>query len=76
MKTTLDIPEDLLAEAMAVAGVRTKREAVVQALEDFNRRAKLRTLARRLGRSKTFMDFEELMRLRARETSGIPDDTD
>jgi Arc/MetJ family transcription regulator len=64
MKTTLDIPEKLLAEAMRVGGARTKREAVLRALEDFNRRARLRKLADRLGNSETFMDFDELMKLR------------
>ncbi len=73
MKTTLDIPEDLLAEAMRASGVRTKREAVLRALEDFNRRFKLRKLVDRLGRSTTFMDFDELMKQRERELPGRPD---
>lgn len=64
MKTTLDIPEELLAEAMRAGGARTKREAVLRALEDFNRRARLRKLADRLGKSETFMDFDQLMNLR------------
>jgi hypothetical protein len=69
MKTTLDIPAQLLDEAMEVSGARTKREAVLRALEDYNRRAKLRVLARRLGRSTTFMSFDDLMKLRARESA-------
>ncbi len=67
MKMTLDIPEPLLAGAMRVSGARTKREAVIRALEDLNRRAKLRNLASRLGGSSTFMEFDELMKLRGRE---------
>lgn len=65
MKTTLDIPEKLLAEAMKAAGAATKREAVLRALEDFSRRARLRKLTERLGRSETFMSPEELRGLRA-----------
>ncbi len=41
MKTTIDIPEDALADAMRYAGAKTKREAVVKALEDFNRRRRV-----------------------------------
>ena len=37
MKTTIDIPEDLLADAMRFTGAKTKREAVVQAIQAFNR---------------------------------------
>ena len=66
LKTTLDIPEEMLAEAMKICGARTKREAVLRALDDFNTRAKLRKLSERLGHSKTFMDFDELMKLRVR----------
>lgn len=38
MKTTIDIPEEALADAMRFTGAKTKREAVVKALEGFNRR--------------------------------------
>lgn len=72
MKTTLDIPEELLIEAMEIAGVRTKRDAVLCALQDFKRRARLRELTARLGKSKTFMAFDELMELREREKPGKP----
>ncbi|HEX5176714.1 MAG TPA: type II toxin-antitoxin system VapB family antitoxin [Chthoniobacteraceae bacterium] len=65
MKTTLDIPEKLLAETMKAAGATTKRDAVLRALEDFNRRARLRKLTERLGRSETFMSPEELHALRS-----------
>ncbi len=73
VKTTLDIPEEMLAEEMKVCGARTKREAVLRALDDFNTRAKLRKLSERLGRSKTFMDFDELMKLRVRGMPGKSD---
>ncbi len=69
MKTTLDIPEDLLAEAMKAAGTTTKRDAVLRALEDFNRRERMRKLTDRLGRSETFMAPDELTELRSR---GLP----
>lgn len=37
MKTTIDIPEKALADAMRYTGAKTKREAVVKALEEYNR---------------------------------------
>lgn len=41
MKTTLDIPEQTLEEVIRFTGAKTKREAVVTALEDFNRRRRV-----------------------------------
>ena len=37
MKTTIDIPDKALADAMRFTGAKTKREAVVKALEAYNR---------------------------------------
>lgn len=37
MKTTIDIPDELLADAMKFTGAKTKRDAVVKAIESFNR---------------------------------------
>ena len=38
MKTTIDIPESELRETMTYLGAATKKEAVVAALREFNRR--------------------------------------
>ncbi|MFW6312744.1 MAG: type II toxin-antitoxin system VapB family antitoxin [Spirochaetota bacterium] len=38
MKTTIDIPESELREAMKYLGAATKKDAVVAALREFNRR--------------------------------------
>ena len=38
MKTTIDIPEELLAETIRISGAKTKREAVIRALEEYKRR--------------------------------------
>jgi Arc/MetJ family transcription regulator len=55
MKTTLDIPSGLLSEAMRLAGAKTKRAAVLAALDDFSKRGRMREMAMRLGKSETFM---------------------
>jgi hypothetical protein len=71
MKTTLDIPEDLINAALAVSKSKTKRAVVLQALEDFTRRAQMAALAQELGDSTTFMSPEELASLRAQEKSSL-----
>jgi Arc/MetJ family transcription regulator len=60
MKTTLDIPSALLSEAMRLAGAKTKRAAVLAALDDFSKRGRMREMAMRLGNSETFMTAVEL----------------
>ena len=65
MKTTVDIPEAALKEAMAQSGAATKREAVVTAIEEYNRRRRLRRLAAELGTFEGFLTREELEALRA-----------
>ena len=49
MKTTIDIPDQVLADAMRFTGAKTKREAVVKAIEDYNRQQKVKQLVSSLG---------------------------
>jgi Arc/MetJ family transcription regulator len=70
MKTTVDIPEQLLSDAMRFGKASTKREAVVMALEAFNRRARLEALVGMLGQSDTFMTLEELLAMRMADLPG------
>ncbi len=53
MKTTVDIPETELKDAMRFTKARTKREAVVKILEEFNRRRRMAELVKFAG---TFSD--------------------
>lgn len=64
MKTTINIPDEELEEAIRHTGARTKREAVVTALVDFNRRRRLSRLVERFGTFEHFLTHEELSRLR------------
>lgn len=66
MKTTIDIPDDELADAMRFTKARTKREAVVSALEDFNRRRRMAELVKYTGTAERMMTVEELRTLRRR----------
>ncbi len=53
MKTTVDIPEAELKDAMRFTKAKTKREAVVRVLEEFNRRRRMAELVKYAG---TFSD--------------------
>jgi len=64
MKTTVDIPDQELKEAMRHTGAKTKREAVVIALSEFNRRRRLQKLAEQFGTLDGFMTQEDLRTMR------------
>ena len=65
MKTSIDIPEEELNQLLKFTGAATKKEAVVHAVQDFNRRQRLSKLADMLGTFEDFMDVEELSAMRA-----------
>ena len=66
MKTTIDIPELAMEEAMRFTGAKTKREAVVTAVERFNRLKRLEKLnARVRGQFRDFMTQADLKAMRA-----------
>ncbi len=64
MKTTIDIPQKTLQEAVKYTHAKTKKEAVVKALEEFNRRQRLAKLANKLGTFDRFISREELRKMR------------
>jgi len=65
MKTTIDIPDELLRETIRRTSAKTKRDAVVTALEKFNRLQRLRELNARIkGTFVNFMTQEDLKAMR------------
>ena len=72
MKTTVDIPEEELREAMESLGVHTKREAIIRALREFNRRRRMARLVRYSG-TMDFASNEELEAGEANEAETIRD---
>ncbi|MCG2722741.1 MAG: type II toxin-antitoxin system VapB family antitoxin [Thermodesulfovibrionales bacterium] len=64
MKTTIDIPEEELKEAIKHTGAKTKKDAVVYAVKDFNRRRRLAELSRVLGTFNEFMTQDDLKVMR------------
>ena len=69
MKTTVDIPDGELEDVMRFTRARTKREAIVTAILEFNRRRRMADLAKRAGSCPDIMDVSELQRLRRRRES-------
>ena len=68
MKTTIEIPDDELRQVMKFTKAKTKREAVVTAIKDFNRRKRLAQLSKVLGTFEDFMSQDELKEMREDET--------
>ena len=50
MRTTLDLPEDLLVEAMKVTDIKTKTKVITVALEDLVRKSKISALKKYKGK--------------------------
>ena len=50
MRTTLDLPEDLLREAMKAANAKTKTKTIIIALEDLVRKSKISGLKKFKGK--------------------------
>ena len=65
MKTSLDIPEKELKDVLRFTKAKTKRDAIVTAVREYNRRMRMATLVgKHAGTSKTFMTASELMKMR------------
>jgi len=60
MKTTIDIPENELNDAIKYAGAKTKREAIVQAVVEYNRRQRMADLIKYSGVSDTLLSNQEI----------------
>ena len=74
MKTTIDIPENELSDAMRFTRAKTKREAVVTALADFNRRRRMAELVRYAGTCPDLMTVDELREQRRQRMPSVDPD--
>lgn len=76
MKTTIDIPDAALADAMRYTGAKTKREAVVKALEEFNRQQRVKDLVANFGTldfaSNDEIEAGDIMEIASRENDSRP----
>lgn len=64
MKTTIDIPDHEIEDAIRFTNAKTKREAIVGAVADFNRRMRMLELTRYTGTCRDLVTPEELKTLR------------
>ena len=74
VKTTIDIPENELTDAIRFTRAKTKREAVVTALADFNRRQRMAELVRYAGTCPDMMTVDELRAQRRRRVTSVDPD--
>ncbi len=68
MKTTVEIPDEELRQVIKYTKAKTKREAIVHAIKDFNRRQRLAQLTKILGTFEDFMTQVDLKEMREDET--------
>jgi Bacterial antitoxin of type II TA system, VapB len=72
MKTTVDIPENELRDAIRFTKAKTKREAIVRVLEDFNRRRRMAELVKYSGTfNDTFPTNEQIEAVDVRRERGL-----
>ncbi len=58
MKTTIDIPDKTLSDALFYTKAKTKKEAILTAVEDFIRRQKVESLTSSFGTWKIMTNSE------------------
>ncbi|MFT5657619.1 MAG: Arc/MetJ family transcription regulator [Gammaproteobacteria bacterium] len=60
MRTTLDLPENLLNEAMKASHIDTKTGVIVKALEELVKKSKISALKKYKGKIDLEIDLDEL----------------
>ncbi len=60
MRTTLDLPEDLLKEAMRATHIQTKTKVIVTALEELVRKSKISELKQFKGKVDLDLDLNTI----------------
>ncbi len=60
MRTTLDLPEDLLREAMKATHITTKTKVIITALEDLIRKSKISQLKQFKGKVDIDIDLDTI----------------
>lgn len=64
MRTTLDIPAPLIAEAMKLSHQKTKTAVIISALEDFVRKTRISGLKKYKGKIDLDIDLNALRKRR------------
>ncbi len=64
MKTTVDIPKEMLEDLIRNTSAKTKKDAILAAIREYNYRKQSAGLTRILGTFSEIMDRDELERMR------------
>jgi Arc/MetJ family transcription regulator len=72
MRTTLDIPEDLIEEARRILGFKSKTDAVVLSLTELIRRRRIDELKAMAGQIKLDLDVASSRRRPDKAPTGAP----
>jgi len=60
MRTTLDLPENLLSEAMKATHIKTKTQVIITALEELIRKEQISNLKQFKGKVDLDVDLDQL----------------
>ncbi len=60
MRTTLDLPEELLSEAMKITHIQTKTKVIIRALEELIRKTKISEIKHYKGKVDLDIDLKTL----------------
>lgn len=60
MRTTLDLPEDLLQKAMVLSDVKTKTQVITLALQELIRKSEISELKKFKGKVHLDLDLDEI----------------
>ena len=73
MRTTLDLPDELVEEARRLSGLRTKRATVIAALKHYVGERHRADLIARLGKTPLTITQEDLREMRQGDADPEPD---
>ena len=62
MRTTLDLPEDLIEEAKRILGYKSKTDTIIFALKDLSRRERIEDLKELMGKIDLKIDLTKSRR--------------
>jgi len=64
MKTTIDIPEDILSEVLLYSKKKSKKDAIVTAMQEYIQKKKMEKFALKLGTLENIISTNELQKIR------------
>jgi Arc/MetJ family transcription regulator len=66
MRTTLDLPESLISEAMKITNIKTKTKVIITALEQLVKKSKISEIKKYKGQVDLNIDLDEIRERKCR----------